>query len=395
METAFVVLDVGKTRSKMSLWSSGGKRLAQLDRTNRRPERDGFAQLDVEGVREWLTQGLAAFAVQARIGAIIPVGHGAAGVLVSGEAVIAAPDYETSIAPDVASAYDAERDPFAATLSPRLEGGLNLGVQLFDLERRYPDVWPRAGRVLLWPQFWAWLLSGEAASEVTSLGCHSDLWRPMEGRFSDLAVRRGWAERLGPLRRADDVLGVLRANVARASSLPGDCLVLCGLHDSNAALHGVRAHPELAGRAFAVVSTGTWFVCLASGGTGPAAYDEASQMLANVDVEGRPTPTARFMGGRDYEAWMARADEDGAWATKAAADLARKTDAALSLINAEGPIVVEGRFATQEGFVSALAALRPSQSIYRSPDFDGVARGALRLALPDLTPAEGLERIGG
>jgi hypothetical protein len=330
------------------------------------------------------------------------VGHGAAAVLMEGDTPTAALDYEAAPPPAIAHAYDALRDPFEATLSPRLPGGLNLGAQLFWLERLYPDLWPRAGRALLWPQYWAWFLCGERASEVTSLGCHTDLWRPLERRHSDLALDRGWAARLGPLRGAGEVLGLVAPTLADQTGLSRACRVHCGLHDSNAALHAARGLPQLAGRPFAVVSTGTWFVCLASGGAGPAAYDPAEDVLANVDVAGDPTPTARFMGGRDYEGWMggalgaapdpgllARAADLADWrgaapvlrATRAALELARRTDRALSLVAAEGPILIEGRFAGDAALAAALADLRPNQPVLHSGIVDGVAAGALRLAL--------------
>jgi hypothetical protein len=196
--------------------------------------------------------------------------------------------------------------------------------------------------------------------------------------------------------------------------LPRMCAVHCGLHDSNAALHAARGFPELTDRPFSVVSTGTWFICLSAGGAGPAAYDPTKDMLANVDIAGQPTPTARFMGGRDYEAWMggalgaasdprlireaaALADwsraEGRLRATRAALELARRADRALGLIAAEGPILIDGRFAADDAFAVALARLRPRNEVYRSTAADGVAWGALRLARPQLAPPERLEHI--
>ena len=410
---AIAVLDVGKTRTKLSLWADGSL-IRQADRMNAPVVRGGVAQLDASGIEAWLVATLSDFARAARIDAIVPVGHGAAAALVRGDELVAALDYEADVPAEIAEAYDAERDPFGATLSPRLPGGLNAGLQLFQWERLHPGLWPRGGRALTWAQYWAFVLSGEAASEVTSLGCHTDLWRPLEARYSDLALRRGWAERMGPLRRADEVLGEIRPALADATGLPRHCLVYCGVHDSNAALHAARGAAELSGGPFSVVSTGTWVVCMNAGGRGPAAYDPAEDMLANVDVDGRPTPTARFMGGRDYEGWMGdaigarsdparladaeRADAPPAdptlRATCAALQLARRTDRALSLIDAEGPVLLEGRFAEDAAFGAALAALRPSQQVYRSTFADGVALGALRLAVGPNFPAPALERVG-
>ena len=400
MDQAIAIVDIGKTRSKLTLWAPDGKLRREFDYVNaigvQRPR-----QLDLNGVGGWLKRALAHAARLARITAIVPVAHGAAGVLLAGEAPLCALDYEAAPPREIAKAYDTLRDPFEATLSPRLADGLNLGAQLLWLEQLHPETWPKSGGFLLWPQYWAWFLSGERASEVTSLGCHSDLWRPLEHRFSDLALSRGWAERLGPLRGAGEALGPIRPALAAELGLPFDCRIHCGLHDSNAALHAARGRAELADRPFAVVSTGTWFVCLAAGGAGPAAYDPAQDMLANVDVEGRPTPTARFMGGRDYEAWMGAAlgvasdpellREAAAltdWsrapgplrATRAALELARRTDRALRLVAAEGPILIEGRFAADRAFSVALERLRPNQSVFHGDMADGVALGALRLA---------------
>ena len=413
MDQAIAVVDIGKTRSKLGLWARDGRRLDERDHLNAGPA-DDPARLDLSGIEAWLKRALAELARVAQITAIVPVGHGAAGVLMDGDRPLAALDYEAEPPAEVAAAYDALRDPFEATLSPRLPGGLNLGAQLFWLEKLYPDIWPRDGQALLWAQYWAWVLCGERASEVTSLGCHTDLWRPLERRFSELASGRGWARRLGPLRPAADVLGPVRPALAAELGLPRTCRVHCGLHDSNAALHAARGRPELAGGPFSVVSTGTWVVSMAVGGAGPATYDPAEDMLANVDVDGRPVPTARFMGGRDYEAWMGdalgepgdaallfRAERATDWtrlppplrAARAALELARRTDRALGLIAAEGPILIEGRFAADDAFAAALAMLRPDQPVHRSALADGVAAGALRLAAPDIAPSGPLERI--
>jgi sugar (pentulose or hexulose) kinase len=400
LDQAIAVVDIGKTRSKLTLWSLAGAPVWQADYANRSAPQTP-RQLDVAGIDAWLRAALAGAAAAFELRAIVPVAHGAAAVLMAGDEVVAALDYEQPIPADIAADYEPLRDPFGAALSPRLPDGLNLGAQLFWLEGLYPDIRPTKGSVLLWPQYWAWRLSGERAAERTSLGCHSDLWRPLEDRFSDLALSRGWAERLGTLRRADEVLGPVRGDLAAEVGLPADCEVRCGLHDSNAALHAARGLAELAGAPFAVVSTGTWFVTMAAGGAGPVAYDPAEDMLANVDVAGRPVPTARFMGGRDYEAWMGEALGAAAdpallevasalddWrraspvlrATRAALELARRTDRTLGLVAAEGPVLLEGRFAEDRAFAAALAALRPGQPVYRSPLVDGVALGALRLA---------------
>ena len=37
----------------------------------------------------------------------------------------------------------------------------------------------------MYPQYWAYRLTGVLANEVTSLGCHTDLWNYRAGGFLD------------------------------------------------------------------------------------------------------------------------------------------------------------------------------------------------------------------
>jgi sugar (pentulose or hexulose) kinase len=436
LDEAVAVLDVGKTHAKLSLIGPGGDVLATRARANAAVVADGRPALDAHGIEAWAIGALKSLAGLAHVVAIVPVGHGAAAALVDGDD-LAAPvlDYEAEPPAAVAEAYAALRDPFEATLSPRLPQGLNLGLQLFWQEALYPAVWPAKAQALLWPQYWAWRLCGERAAEATSLGCHTDLWRPYEADYSALAKRHGWDQRLGPPRLASVVLGTLRPELAQATGLSADCRVLCGLHDSNASLNAVRGFPEVSRRAFSLISTGTWFVTFQSGGDGRRRLDPARDTLANIDVDGQPVPSARFMGGREYAAIVgeelgaatslsdARAviaagvetrpgfasggpypdacgavigspESPGQRAALASLHLALMSDVELDLVGAEGPIVIEGRFAEDPVFGATLAALRPNDAVYVCPDGgDGVARGAARLVWPALQPPAPLRRI--
>ncbi|HEY3890089.1 MAG TPA: carbohydrate kinase [Caulobacteraceae bacterium] len=436
MDEAVAVLDVGKTHAKLTLIGPGGDVVATRSRANAAVVADGRPALDTEGVETWAIGALKELAGLAAVVAIAPVGHGAAAALVNGDALVAPVlDYEAEPPAALAEAYAAERDPFEATLSPRLPQGLNLGLQLYWQEALYPAVWPSKAQALLWPQYWAWRLCGERAAEATSLGCHTDLWRPYERDYSALAKRHGWDQRLGPLRPARAVLGPIRPDLAQAAGLPADCRVLCGLHDSNASLNAARGFAEVAGGGFSLISTGTWFVTFQSGGVGATRLDPVRDTLANVDVDGHPVPSARFMGGREYAAILGA--DLGATASLAAAaavveagvrtrpafvgggpfpgmrgavigapespaqraalaslHLALMSDVELDLVGVAGPIVIEGRFAGDPVFASALAALRPKSAVHACPGGgDAVALGAARLVWPALRPIAPLRRI--
>ena len=76
-------------------------------------------------------------------------------------------------------------------------------------------------------------LTGVAASEVTSLGCHSDLWNPHARAFSTLVGEMGWRRLFPPMRRAADMLGSLLPEIATRTGIDPETPVACGIHDSN------------------------------------------------------------------------------------------------------------------------------------------------------------------
>lgn len=447
MSANVIVLDVGKTVSKLSLWSGEGRLLKRLSRANAPVSGPGYAALDTDGITAWLTGALCGLAAEGPVQAIVPVGHGAAGAIVRNGTLVCPPlDYEQAIPAGERALYERERDDFSTTGSPALPGGLNLGAQLNFLERRVPGLLDGAAVILTWPQYWAWQLSGVAAAEVTSLGCHTDLWNPVAGCPSALAARRGWADRLPPVRRADAALGPITAAWAAATGLPRETMIYCGIHDSNAALLAARAFRELDGGDSTLLSTGTWFVGMRTPAPGGdvdiAALPADRDCLLNVDAFGQPIPSARFMGGREIETLTGgesdridvEADQaqliaaasgvvergamalpsfvpgsgpfprsSGRWIGKPADRMAERaavglyaglmTDAALDLIGARDRILVEGRFARSRIFVRALAALRPDTRIYVACTENDVAYGALRLVRPDIEPASRLSAV--
>jgi sugar (pentulose or hexulose) kinase len=430
-----IVVDIGKTLAKLTLWSRDGQCLARMTRANER----AADSLDADGIADWLIDSLKQFADHP-VEAIIPVAHGAgvAGII-EGHLAFAPPDYEAALTDEALASYRAQRDPFAQTGSPALPQGLNLGALLHALGSTIGTA-----TLMPWAQYWAWFLSGVATSEVTSLGCHSDLWAPAEGDFAPMAKRRGWAAQFAPIARAGDVIGALRPDIARRTGLSPQVRVHCGLHDSNAALIAARGFPEIANREATVLSTGTWFVAMRTPATpfDLATLPEGRDCLINVDAFGTPIPSARFMGGREIETlieldtrrvdirpdqpallaavdnviasgalvlptlapgcgpfpdgesrWVARPDDWFARRSAACLYAALVTETALSLIGTSETLLIEGRFADAEVFVRALASLRPDLAVYTANAHSDVSFGALRLIDPALIPAGGATRV--
>ena len=296
------VLDVGKTHTKLGLIDRAGTIVDTG--TRRTPALDGmpYRAFDIDDIERWMLRRLADHPLKERIGHFVPVTHGACAVLVGEDGTPAAPvmDYEWPIPDKLSEAYTALRPAYGTTFSPDLPAGLNLGRQLFAQFRMDPTLKKRVRWILPYPQYWAYRLCGVAAADVTSLGCHTDLWAPEHAQPSPLPRAMGCAAMLPPVRAPWDVLGTISGAAVDRHGLNRDIRVHAGFHDSNAALFPLIARSGTRDDPPAVISTGTWFIVMKPGGD-PSALREARDCLANVDALGRPLPTARFMGGRIFE----------------------------------------------------------------------------------------------
>ena len=293
-----LVLDVGKTNVKLLVMSKTGHVVDVVRLENRSLDGPPYPHLDTEGIWHWLLETAAGFAKKYAIDAIVPTTHGCAAALVhDDELVLPILDYETVIPEDSVEAFRAVMPTFEETQSPDLPGGLSLGRQLFWLNRDFPGEFSRAHQVLTYPQYWAWRLCGVAASEVTSISCHSHLWQPQNGTFSSLVEDQGWYSLFPPMRPAYDVLGPILTDVAQITGISPDCKVYNGIHDANASyslfLKGYT-------KPFSLLSTGTWVV-LINPHLPVAKLNEHRDTMALADLTGRPVPMGRFMGGREFE----------------------------------------------------------------------------------------------
>ena len=215
--------------------------------------------------------------------------------------VVLAPDYEDTCFDEVAEEYRALRDSFAMTFSPNLPQGLNLGRQLYYLQSRHGELFrARVAHSACTRSTGRGGCRACMATEVTALGTHTDLWRPHD----DTLIRRWRASRAGRASCRPCIAPPIGSagsarHVAAATGLPESCVVTCGIHDSNASY--LRFLMDREREAFTVVSSGTWTIVMANRGD-LRRLREDRDMLANVNVFGAPIATARYMGGREYEA---------------------------------------------------------------------------------------------
>ena len=204
------VIDIGKTNAKVALVD-----LDRFEETAVRKTANGvvseglYPHFDVERLWRFITESLAVLNTEASIDAISVTTHGATAVLLDRNGDLALPllDYEFSGPDTLAGDYDKVRPHFAETGSARLPGGLNIGAQIYWQEQTFPVSSPMSPASLPMRSHWSYRLTGVLSTELTSLGCHTDLWNPYSAGFSTMVDARGWRSLFAPVRRASDDAG--------------------------------------------------------------------------------------------------------------------------------------------------------------------------------------------
>ena len=181
--------------------------------------------------------------------------------------------------------YGGEERLARETASPVL-GSLNSGLQLFRLKYEQPLVFEKVKYALHLPQFLSWLVSGEYSSEITSIGCHTNLWNFAKKTYHDWVFREGVIEKLPP---------ISTSAVTHHNSL----IIGFGLHDSSAALIPYLVNFK---EPFLLLSTGTWNIALNPFNHEPLTSVELAQdCLCYLSYQGKPVKASRLFAGHEHE----------------------------------------------------------------------------------------------
>jgi sugar (pentulose or hexulose) kinase len=432
------VIDIGKTNAKVALVDLATlTETAVLTTPNTVVGGEPWPHFDTMRLQAFILEALKVLNAKRPVDAISITTHGACAALIGTDGELAAPvlDYEHTGPDSMAAAYATLRPSFSETGSPSLPMGLNLGAQFHWQFALDASLRQRTKSILPWPQYWSYRLTGEMAADVTSLGCHTDLWSPSARQPSSLWDKAGWRELLPRIAKPDETLGGLTKAIAAATGIKIGTPVKVGIHDSNASLLPHMLGFKAAGtQSFAVVSTGTWVISMAIGGA-EVTLDPARDTLINVNAFGDPVPSARFMGGREYDLirnsiavaptaadlarvlkarlmllpsvepitgpfqgqtfrWThnAKSLSDGERIAALSFYLAMMTDTCLAMTGARGPIMVEGPFAQNAAYCMMLEAAAGRPVIAQSGSATGTAIGAALLCAPSIEPAKAPHR---
>src|SRR5262249_28376765 len=109
------------------------------------------------------------------------------------------------------------------TASPEL-GSLNSGKQLYRLKYEQPNVFAQLEYSLHLPQYLSFVISSSKASEITSIGCHTQLWDFQKNKYHQWVNEEGLQKKFPPIYPGDKIV--------HSPNGASNIAIGVGLHDS-------------------------------------------------------------------------------------------------------------------------------------------------------------------
>lgn len=293
------IFDVGKTNKKLFLFDQYYKIVFERSaRFLETVDEDNDPCENIERLKQSMTEALTEVFADGRfdIKAINFATYGASFVYINEEGKELTPlynylkTYPAALKQQFYKTYGGE-DAFSLVSASPVLGSLNSGMQLFRLKYKNPSVFTQTKYALHLPQYMSFQISGKACSDLTSIGCHTNLWNFETNQYHDWVKQEGIFEKLPEIVSSD--------NVTPASFSGHEIVTGIGLHDSSAALI-----PYLVSfrEPFALISTGTWCITLNPFNDQPLTAEELEQdCLCFLSFSGKPVKASRLFSGYIHE----------------------------------------------------------------------------------------------
>lgn len=290
-----IVLDIGKTNVKLTFVDSFNNKTIKFFKTKQKNiYRHGIKILNSNSIFEWALKKITYIGRKHNLDKFVCTAHGTSIALISydDKELLACTDYEYKF-DKLFNNYKKIAPKFSESFSPFLENGLNIGQQIYYLYKRKQKLIKKTKYILNYPQYIVWKLTSSFSSEISYVGCHTHLWDFKRNKLSSFVKKIKLEKKFPKIRKAWDTIGQRKIGESNLK-------IINGIHDSNASYLYFK-NSDI--KNFTLVSTGTWYIIF-NQKTPLKNLNPSLDMLANIDVFGKPVPTMRFMGGREYDHLM-------------------------------------------------------------------------------------------
>lgn len=297
-----LIFDVGKTNKKLFLFDKEYNILhEESTRFDEIKDEDGFPCEDLQALTKWIWEKFLQVSSneQYNLRAVNFSAYGASLVYLDYAYKPRTPlynylkPYPEKLKQQFYNTYGGESLIAKQTASPVL-GSLNSGMQLYRLNYEQPEIYNKIKCSLHLPQYLSFIISKKPASDITSIGCHTNLWHFEKNDYHEWVYKENFRKKFAPLYNSDNVIATIH----------NDIKIGIGLHDSSAALIPyLKSFHE----PFILISTGTWNISLNPFNHTPLTDEELNQdCLCYLSYEGKPVKASRLFAGYEHEEQVKR-----------------------------------------------------------------------------------------
>jgi sugar (pentulose or hexulose) kinase len=293
-----LIFDVGKTNKKVLLFDEQYKLLheegVQLAETI---DEDGSPCEDLDALTHWIEQIFSEALLRKDIDvkAVNFSAYGASFVHLDKNLKPVTPlyNYLKPLSEDLKrkfyDTYGGEKLIAKETASPVL-GLLNSGMQLYQLKYERPEIFSRIKYSLHLPQYLSFIISHQPSTDISSVGCHTNLWDFKKNKYHDWVYKEELDKKFAPLHNGNKIIAVLDKEKIQVG---------IGLHDSSAALIPYLTFFD---EPFVLISTGTWCISLNPFNHAELTDSELrNDCLCYLSYEGNPVKASRLFAGYGHE----------------------------------------------------------------------------------------------
>lgn len=294
-----LIFDVGKTNKKLILFDEYyqivHEETTQFEEVF---DDDGFPCEDIESLSVWITSALGRILTdeEFEIKAVNFSGYGASLVYVDENLKPILPlynylkPYPIYLQEKFYNKYGGQNKFSLQTASPVL-GSLNSGLQLYRIKKEKPEIFKKIKYALHLPQYLSSIITQKALTEITSVGCHTNMWDFNSNNYHQWIIQENINSKLPPFTSSDQCVKI---NLNNSTICVGP-----GLHDSSAALIPYQLTYK---ESFTLISTGTWCISLNPFNDKPLTLKElSSDCLCYLNNECKPIKASRLFAGYEHQ----------------------------------------------------------------------------------------------
>ena len=290
------IFDIGKTNKKVFLFNENYQIV--WENSVNFPEiedEDGFPCEDIEALENWINSRLTEIKSLSQyiLKAINFSTYGASFVYVDDAGKPLTPlynylkSYPEVLIREFYDKYKGEEKFAVKTASPVL-GSLNSGMQIYRLKEENPTLFDKVKYCLHLPQYLSSLFTGEYFTDITSIGCHTNLWNFKKMKYHKWLKRENILAKIPPIIYTEDTINI-----------EDDIVVGIGLHDSSSAIIPYTINFS---EPFVLLSTGTWNISMNPFNDTALTPEELQKdCLCYLQYKQKPVKSARLFGGNEHE----------------------------------------------------------------------------------------------